>query len=129
MEIYGIVVAVLAMGYIPYLAQWKLYDTVNDKMFKLIKVKKLAFLFCGVSGESVSKHGMIKGLFAIQVTGYVFALLSTVAAIILPLVFKVDLRTTMFILFIALGVLVVALVIVIIITGIISKRRENKARY
>lgn len=129
MEIFGIILAIFSMGFIPYVGQWNHSDTINDKMFKLIKIKRLAFLFCGISRESASKHGMIKGLFAIQVTGYVFALLSTVAAIILPLVFGIDLRRTMFILFIALGVLVVALVIVILTTGIISRRRENKVRY
>lgn len=71
------IAAILA---IPRMAQ--LNCGINDGYFKLIKIKRLSWLFNGVSGASSKKNGVIYSFLILQILGYAFGLISIIVSII-----------------------------------------------
>lgn len=55
----------------------------GDNHFKLIKIKKLSFLFFGLNGASSKKHGIIRACLVLQIIGYVLSITMIVIGIVL----------------------------------------------
>ena len=113
----------ILMAIFPVIQQGKVY--IDDTPFRLIKIKKLSFLFWGVGRQSSSKHGVILSMFCVQIMGYVLALLTPATIIVLYWVFKIDNKI---ISWVVCGVWVfeiVAFFATQIITDKVSKRRIN----
>lgn len=88
-EIFYIVIIVfmtVLMALIPVSMQFKIYDTVNNSDFKVIRIRKFAFLFRAPAGISVSKEGVAIPLFVLQIVGYVTAILNSIISIVLFIV-------------------------------------------
>ena len=99
---------------------------VDDRCFKLKKLKKLSFLFIGTEGRSAKKHGLVKSLFISQILGYAFALGSDAMAIILPLIFNIDFGVVAVIVLIIFGIYMVILIAITSITRAVSRKRIEK---
>lgn len=120
-----IVLNILLMVAFPYTAQ--INCGIDDSNFKLIKVKRFGFLFCGVYMESASKHGLIKSLYVIQIVGYILAFLSTILVFILLFAINVadNMKLTLITISSILGAEIIALFLTMIITQRESKKRTK----
>lgn len=76
----GIVFYSLAIAIMPILMFLKC--EFGDNYFKLIKIKKLSFLFFGLHGASSKKHGIIRACLVLQIIGYVLSITMIVIGIV-----------------------------------------------
>ncbi len=118
--IIGIVFMIALMALIPPFMQFKITDTVNSGAFRLIKIKKLSFMFRAPGGESVREYGVPIPLFAIQVAGYVLAIFSIILNVLLLTLLQDYFKTMAIITSVILGVEVVFIIIFTFILGKIS---------
>ena len=124
LKIICIILFIIFMAIIPYFSQFNLVE-INDKNFKLIKIKRLSFLFRAIGGESVKKQGIILSLLFIQILGDVFSIIS---AILFPILvaFRVELNLIFIVISINFGVICLITVIIELITMMISRHRDYK---
>ena len=74
------IVFITAIIAIPRMAQ--INCGINDDYFRLVKIRRLSWLFNGVSGVSSKKHGVIYSFLILQILGYAFGLISTIVSIV-----------------------------------------------
>lgn len=121
--IVGIIVVffTLLMALIPPFMQFKITDIFNGGAFRSIKIKKLAFMFRSPGGESVSEEGVPIPMFAVQVAGYVLALLSIILNVLLLVLLEEPLKIMTIATISMLGAEIIFLIVFTTIIGRISK--------
>ena len=128
-----IVLSIALMIVFPFFVQGKLVlDVIDIEYFHAIKLNKSAFLFRGVGGKKciyydVKNYGIIRPMLAIQIIGYLLAILSILLA--LTMIFAFNIR--IYIVVIVVGSLflseVLTVLIVVDICGNIRKKRKSKS--
>ena len=73
-----IVIYIVMFALAPHLVI--LHCEFSDDYFPLIKIKKFAFLFTGVSWQSAKTHGVVKECLITQVIGYILSFISAIVA-------------------------------------------------
>lgn len=126
--IFAIVILILLMALVPVLLQLTAYQGINDKYFRRIKLKHFKFLFKAIGWQSSAKRGVIIPMLVIQISGYIFALISTIFTIVYAFVVNVDdcLRIPVIVDGVIFGIEIIISIATDIITGIVSRRREEK---
>ena len=109
---------------VPLFMQRTSYQSINEKKFKLYRIKRLGFLFRGMQGTSASSHGVILPMLYIQIQGYVVGILSLMLFIISEIYnfFK----ECFLILIVTLFIHIFSIIIITVISGFISKKRSFK---
>lgn len=78
-KLFGLFCAFLIVA-IPIFMQRTTYQNIDERKFRLYKIKKIGFLFKGMQGESASTHGVILPMLIIQIQGYVLGIPSFLLA-------------------------------------------------
>ena len=105
------------------------YQSIDEKQFKLYKIKKFGFLFKGMQGESASTYGVILPMLIIQIQGYILGLLSLCLFVANEMfAFFKDPATVVTIIIITAFIDVFISILVEVITGFVSKKRKKKKR-
>ena len=107
---------------IPIFMQRTTYQSIDERKFKIYKLKKIGFLFNGMQGESSSSHGIILPMLIIQIQGYIVGILSFSLVVINEIIQLFNDSVLMVIIILFIHVFVVILLTVI--TGFISKKRK-----
>ena len=107
---------------IPIFMQRTTYQSIDERKFKIYKLKKIGFLFKGMQGESSSSHGIILPMLIIQIQGYIVGILSFSLVVINEIIQLFNDSVLMVIIILFIHVFVVILLTVI--TGFISKKRK-----
>lgn len=103
--------------------QWNLFERMNDKVFKRVKIKgKMRIFFRAIGGQSVSKHGIVKALLVVQIKGYILSILSAISVIILWFVIQ-NINFCILFVMAALFFNLTVDIIVFVVLSRISKRR------
>ena len=100
------------------------YQSIDDTLFKKIKISRFKFMFRAIQKESVSEHGIVKSLLYVQIQGYLVSfglLIYFIYRLILKDFYLLDL--TIFIITISH---IISIIIITLITGLISNKREKK---
>ena len=107
---------------IPIFMQRTTYQSIDERKFKIYKLKKIGFLFKGMQGKSSSSHGIILPMLIIQIQGYIVGILSFSLVVINEIIqlFKDSVLMVIIILFIHVFVVI----LLTMITGFISKKRK-----
>ena len=126
--VYGSLLSVLIV-LIPLLSQATADQGIDTSKFKLVKIKRLGFLFrgMGIPPDSVSKDGILLPMLVIQIQGYILGILTLLFVIFNEILHFID-KTSFF----AISVLILHLLIVfftLIVTECVSKRRCGKKIY
>lgn len=108
-------------------------DVVNPEYFKKIKInKKFSKLFVGFDGGpkystygDVTKYGIMIPYFILHLTGYILALLSIIATIIMSCL-KVNIVTIAITMVCILGAQTIAIVVTSEIYSIITKKKDKE---
>ena len=126
-EMISIVILILAMALIPVFLQLTAYQGINDNYFKRIKIRRFKFLFKAIGWQSVAKRGVIIPMLVIQMSGYILAFISMILTIILVFAINVDnhLQITVIVNGAILGIEIIATIVTVIITSIVSRKREE----
>ncbi len=123
----GIVFSVILMFFFPVFSQIK--SEVNNGAFnKLIKIKKMAFMFRAPSGISVSKEGVALPLFIMQLMGYIISAISIILNAVMLIWIKVPIRTMAIVTFSIMGAEILVMTIVTIILETISHPKKRSKR-
>ncbi len=61
---------------LPIFMQRTAHQSIDEKKYKLYKIKHLGFLFKGMQGESASNYGVIMPMLIIQMQGYVLGVIA-----------------------------------------------------
>ena len=120
-EIIELILISIFIVTVPVYGHVNVYDIIDDKKFKRIKLKKFKNLFKAIGFQDISTHGIVMPLFLLQLTSYFLAFLS----IIIGVVYIINKKDPTVISLIILGVDVLAFLILVIILTIISKKRKN----
>jgi hypothetical protein len=112
---------------IPIFSQRTSYQSIDEKKFKLYKIKKFGFLFKGMQGQSASNHGVIMPMLIIQIQGYILGLLSFVL-IVIKEAFLLSMDDVFLIIIITLFIHTFVVVMTTAITGFVGNRRNYKRR-
>ena len=123
---YSIFFSVLIIA-IPIFSQRTSYQSIDEKKFKLYKIKKFGFLFKGMQGQSASNHGVIMPMLIIQIQGYILGLLSFVL-IVIKEAFLLSMDDVFLIIIITLFIHTFVVVMTTAITGFVGNRRNYKRR-
>ena len=109
---------------IPLFMQRTSYQSINEKKFKLYRIKRFGFLFRGMQGASASSHGVILPMLYIQIQGYVVGILSLILFVISEIYnfFK----ECFLILIVTMFIHMFSIIIITVISGFISKKRSVK---
>lgn len=110
----------------PILGQIKMHQSINEKGLKLVKIKRLGFLFRGMQGESPSTHGVVIPMLYIQIQGYVLGFLILIFGMFSS--FELN-PTTVFILISVFIIHIIVVISISMIAGYISERRCGKKIY
>ena len=63
---------------IPIFLQRTSYQTIHENKFKLIKLKKIGFLFKGMQGQSATSPGVIWPMLVVQIQGYILGIIALI---------------------------------------------------
>lgn len=108
---------------IPIFLQRTAYQTIHENKFKLIKLKKIGFLFKGMQGQSATSHGVIWPMLMVQIQGYILGIIALIFMICV-LEFKfVDITLVSLIIIATLIIHCFICVVVTEIAGFIGKKR------
>lgn len=108
---------------IPIFLQRTAYQTIHENKFKLIKLKKIGFLFRGMQGQSATSHGVIWPMLVVQIQGYILGIIALIFMICV-LEFKfVDITLVSLIIIATLIIHCFICVVVTEIAGFIGKKR------
>jgi len=121
-----IVFFTLLMALAPVGMQFK--SEVNNGAFRLIKIKKFAFMFRAPNGISVSKEGVAVPLFVVQVAGYLIAILSIPLNILLLVLLENPMKAMAIVTATILGAEILFLIVFTVIVGRISKTKNKNNR-
>lgn len=126
-EIISIVILISAMALFPVFLQLTAYQGINDNYFKRIKIRRFKFLFKAIDWQSAAKRGVIIPMLVVQISGYILALISIILTIILVFAINVDnrLQITVIVNGAILGIEIIAAIVTVIITSIVSRKREE----
>ena len=126
-EIISIVILISAMALFPVFLQLTAYQGINDNYFKRIKIRRFNFLFKAIGWQSAAKRGVIIPMLVVQISGYILALISIILTIILVFAINVDnrLQITVIVNGAILGIEIIAAIVTVIITSIVSRKREE----
>lgn len=126
-EIISIVILISAMALFPVFLQLTAYQGINDNYFKRIKIRRFKFLFKAIDWQSTAKRGVIIPMLVVQISGYILALISIILTIILVFAINVGnrLQITVIVNGAILGIEIIADIVTVIITSIVSRMREE----
>lgn len=128
-KIIALIFFILLMGFFPVFAQMTAYQGINDAYFKRIKIKRFKFLFKGTAWQSPEKRGVIKPMLAVQLMGYILELISIILVFVLLFAVSVEDKINLALLIISsiFGTEIIALIVVMAITGAVSRKREKES--
>ncbi|MBQ9716262.1 MAG: hypothetical protein IJV77_07650 [Clostridia bacterium] len=121
-EIIELILISIFIVMVPVYGHVEVYDIIDDKKFKRIKLKKFKNMFKAIGFQDVSTHGIIVPLFWMQLMSYFLSLLTLIIGIICI----INRKNSVIISLIILGVETFAFLILIIVLSIISKKRKKK---
>lgn len=105
---------------IPVYGQWNLYEIIDDKKFKRIKIRYAKCLFKAFGFQDVSEYGLLIPMFLLQLLSYPLSLVTTVYGVV-ALILNND---PLLLLLILLGVEISIFVIITVVLAIVSKKRS-----
>ena len=128
-EILRYVLIVVITMIIAVIFQLKTHLVITECCFKLYKVKYIGFLFRAFQGKSPSTHGLIFPMLYIQAQGYIIGILNICFALINSYFYLVDYKFVFTTLVWSAMYQYVSAGIIIVITEMISKKREKMPKY
>ena len=120
-EIAKFVFVSLLIVFVPVFGPMKLYDIIDDKKFKRIKIKKFKRLFTAIGFQNVATHGIIIPLFVAQLISYIVFIVTIIVGIILI----INKQSPVALSAIILGIETFADTILVIVLSIISRKRQQ----
>lgn len=97
-----------------------MHDTIDDRKFKRVKIRRYKFLFRAINYRSVENHGIIIPLFIIQLLSYPFSLCNLIVGMIMV---SSDKNPTLFCA-VMLGAETTAFVITTLVLSFLSRTRK-----
>ena len=76
MQFFVCLIFILVIILFPILSQIRAHQSVDEEKFKHYKLKTFGFLFKGMQGKSVEKHGIIMPMLIVQLQGYIVGILT-----------------------------------------------------
>ena len=120
-EIAKFVFVSLLIVFVPVFGPMKLYDIIDDKKFKRIKIKKFKRLFTAIGFQNVATHGIIIPLFVSQLTSYIVFIVT----IIVGIIFIINQQSPVTLSAIILVIETFAYITLIIVLSIVSRKRQQ----
>ena len=120
-EIAKFVFVSLLIVFVPVFGHVQLYDIIDDKKFKRIKIKKFKRLFTAIGFQNVATHGIIIPLFVAQLISYIVFIVTIIVGIILI----INQQSPVALSAIILGIETFANTILVIVLSIISRKRQQ----
>lgn len=120
-EVFKFAFIALLIIFIPVFGPMKLYDIIDDKKFKRIKIKKLKRLFTAIGFQNVATHGVIIPLFVAQLISYVVFIVTVIVGIIL----LINQQSPVALSAIILVIETFAYITLIIVLSIVSRKRQQ----
>ena len=120
-EIAKFVFVSLLIVFVPVFGPMKLYDIIDDKKFKRIKIKKFKRLFTAIGFQNVATHGIIIPLFVAQLISYIVF----IATIIVGIILIINQQSPVTLSAIILVIETFANTILVIVLSIISRKRQQ----
>ena len=120
-EVFKFAFIALLIIFIPVFGPMKLYDIIDDKKFKRIKIKKFKRLFTAIGFQNVATHGIIIPLFVSQLTSYIVF----IATIIVGIILIINQQSPVTLSAIILVIETFANTILVIVLSIISRKRQQ----
>ena len=107
----------------PIFMQRTAYQTIHENKFKLIKLKKIGFLFKGMQGQSATSHGVIWPMLVVQIQGYILGIIALIFMVCVLEFEFVDITLVSLIIIATLIIHCFICVVVTEIAGFIGKKR------
>ena len=118
-KLFGLFCAFLIVA-IPIFMQRTTYQNIDERKFRLYKIKIIGFLFKGMQGESASTHGVILPMLIIQIQGYLLGISSFLLVAVSD---TLDFDAVLVVIITLLAHLVIVIAITII-AEFVSKKRK-----
>lgn len=123
----SVLVALIIASLVP-ISQINSIPSINEENFKIKQIKRLSFLFRGLYGCDVKIFGVIYPMYIFHIVGYVMAVVSSAAILVMYFACNVDVYTTGISGFIIIMGSFNIYCVGLFICWLVSKKRDKKKK-